>query len=95
MLTGTPVDVRETSARFTTDVIASCAFGINANSLNNPDAEFRRYMRNVLGFTILKGLAGLLGFFSPKLKTRLRLKFVDDKSADYFRRIVWNTVEYR
>jgi cytochrome P450 family 6 len=95
MLTGTPVDVRETMARFTTDVIASCAFGINSNSLKNPDAEFRRYMRNVFDFTILKGLAALLGFFSPKLKSILKLKFVDDKTNDFFRKIAWRTVEYR
>jgi hypothetical protein len=49
----------------------------------------------VLDFTILKGLTGLLANFSPKLKTALRMKFVDDKSASYFRSIVWNTVEYR
>jgi cytochrome P450 family 6 len=89
------VEVRETMARFTTDVIASCAFGINSNSLKNPDAEFRRYMRNVFDFTILKGLAALLGFFSPKLKNILKLKFVDDKTNDFFRKIVWRTLEHR
>ncbi|XP_017469278.1 PREDICTED: probable cytochrome P450 6t1 [Rhagoletis zephyria] len=36
------VEVKELSALFTTDVIASLAFGIEANSLANPQAEFRR-----------------------------------------------------
>jgi cytochrome P450 family 6 len=95
MLTGTPVDVRETMARFTTDVIVSCAFGINSNSLKDPDAEFRRYMRKVFDFTILKGLALLTSFFAPHLKIILNLKFVDDDTADYMRGIVWYTVEHR
>uniref|UniRef100_A0A0A1X4M2 Probable cytochrome P450 6t1 n=1 Tax=Zeugodacus cucurbitae TaxID=28588 RepID=A0A0A1X4M2_ZEUCU len=36
------IEVKELCALFTTDVIASLAFGIEANSLANPQAEFRR-----------------------------------------------------
>ncbi|XP_021925282.1 cytochrome P450 6j1-like [Zootermopsis nevadensis] len=92
---GTPVDVKETMARFTTDVIASCAFGINSNSLKNPDAEFRRHLRNALDFTFIKGLAGLTAFFAPNLKRSLKLKFVDDYTTNYIRNTIWNTVDYR
>jgi cytochrome P450 family 6 len=95
MLTGSPVDVKETMAKFTTDVIASCAFGINSNSLKNPEAEFRRHLRNVFVFTILKGLAGLMSFFAPNLNRTLKLKFEDDSTTNYIRKTVWNTVEYR
>ncbi|XP_043793788.1 probable cytochrome P450 6a14 isoform X3 [Apis laboriosa] len=37
-----PLDVREIAARFTTDVIGSCAFGIEMNSLSEKESEFRR-----------------------------------------------------
>ncbi|KDQ77054.1 Cytochrome P450 6j1, partial [Zootermopsis nevadensis] len=92
---GYPVDARETMAKFTTDVIASCAFGINSNSLKNPDAEFRRYMRNIFDFSIRRGLAGLTMFFAPNLKRILKLKFVDDDTTNYIRKAVWQTVDYR
>jgi cytochrome P450 family 6 len=95
MITGSPVEVRETMAKFTTDVIASCTFGINSNSLKNPDAEFRRYLRNIFDFSIMKGLAGITAFFAPNLKRILKLKFVDDVTTDYIRKTVWRTVEHR
>jgi hypothetical protein len=82
-------------ARYTTDVIASCAFGINGNSLKDPDSEFGRNIRRVADLTVQKGLAMLLAFFSPYLNKIFRPKFVDDKTNNYVRQIVWNTVDYR
>jgi hypothetical protein len=82
-------------SRFTTDVIASCAFGLNANSLKDPNSEFGRNIRTVLDFSVQKGLAILLAFFAPYLNTIFRLKFVEDKTNNYLRQIVWNTVEHR
>jgi cytochrome P450 family 6 len=82
-------------ARFTTDVIASCAFGINSNTLKDPDTEFGQYVRDVFHFSVKKGLAVLLAFFAPRLKYLFRLKFVEEKTSSYMRQIVWDTVEYR
>jgi cytochrome P450 family 6 len=89
------VDVKEAMARYTTDVIASCAFGIQSNSLKDPDAEFRRYLRNIFDLTLRKGLSVLLAFFAPSIKSILKLKYLDDRTSDYIRRTVWRTVEYR
>jgi uncharacterized membrane protein YgaE (UPF0421/DUF939 family) len=87
--------VKETMARYTTDVIASCAFGINGNSLKDPDSDFSRNIRTVLDFSVRKGLALLLAFFAPYLNKIFRLKFVDDKTNNYIRKIVWDSVNYR
>lgn len=44
---GDDLDVTEIMAKFSTDVIGSCAFGVEANSLKDPNAEFRRMGRAV------------------------------------------------
>jgi cytochrome P450 family 6 len=82
-------------ARFTTDVIASCAFGINGHSLKDSDAEFGRSIRTVFDFSVKRGLAVLLAFFTPRLKYLFQLNFVDHQTNNYMRQIVWDTVEYR
>jgi cytochrome P450 family 6 len=94
-LSGSIVEVKEMMARFTTDVIASCAFGINGNSLKDPDAEFMQNIRKVFMFSVTTGLAMLTSFFAPFIKSLFRLKFLDDKTNNYLRQVVWSTVEYR
>jgi hypothetical protein len=89
------VDVVEMMFRYATDVIATCAFGINGNSLKDPDAEFRFLLRKIFDFTVRKELAELMGIFAPAVTSLLKLKFVDDDSTNYFKRMVWSTVEYR
>jgi cytochrome P450 family 6 len=95
LLSGSTVEVKKMMERFTTDVIASCAFGINGNSLKDPDAEFGRYIRKTLDFSVKKGLAMLTAFFAPNLQKLFRLNIMDDKTNNYIRQIVWSTVEYR
>lgn len=41
------VEVREIAARYTTDIIASVAFGVEINTMDNPNTAFRRYGRKV------------------------------------------------
>jgi cytochrome P450 family 6 len=94
-LSGSTVEVKELMARFTTDVIASCAFGINGNSLKDPDSEFGRRIRTVFDFSVQKVLIAVMAFFAPYLNINFRLNFMDDKTNNYVRQIVWNTVEYR
>ena len=89
------MNVAETMYRYTTDVIASCAFGINGNSLNDPNAEFRTFLRKIFDFSVRKGLAGLTSVAAPEIKNLLKIKFMDDDTTRYLRKTVWSTVEYR
>ncbi|XP_075169602.1 putative cytochrome P450 6a21 [Haematobia irritans] len=89
------VEIKEVLARFTTDVIGKCAFGIDCNSLNDPNAEFRimgkrslaerRHGKLVTGF--------IQGF--PSLARKLNMAMTKDEITEFFLRIVRETVAYR
>lgn len=89
------VEVKELLARFTTDVIGTCAFGIECSSLKDPEAEFR-----VMGRQSLSkfrhgtfGMAFLTSF--PNLARRLHMKMTPDHIEEFFLRIVKETVDFR
>lgn len=87
-------DVKDLSARFTTDVIGSCAFGIECNSLKDPDNEFRKYGR--MAFQLKIGiLTRALMMLFPAAAKIFRLKVFQEDMTEFFMRIVRETVEYR
>ncbi|XP_067006634.2 cytochrome P450 6j1 [Anabrus simplex] len=89
------VEVKDTMARYTTDVIASCAFGIQGNALRQQNSEFRQMLSKIFDFSILKGIKMAISFFAPALMVALKLKILEGDVEDYIRKTVWSTVEHR
>ncbi|XP_061401516.1 probable cytochrome P450 6a21 [Musca vetustissima] len=92
---GSVVEIKELMARFTTDVIGTCAFGIECSSLKDPNAEFR-----VMGSRSLvehKHNRLIIGFMISccELARKLHMKQTPDDIEEFFMRIVRETVEYR
>ncbi|XP_037945098.1 cytochrome P450 6g1-like [Teleopsis dalmanni] len=74
-------EVKEICALFTTDVIASIAFGLRTNSLKNPNAEFRQYGRIMMQFGLLRAFQTFISLYLPKLVRLFRAKmFPEDFS---------------
>ena len=70
----TCLEVKELCALYTTDVIASVAFGIEANSLKNPKGEFRTNGKNLFNFTPLRAFEINSLFFLPRIASYLRCR---------------------
>lgn len=88
-------DTRDLVARFTTDVIGSTAFGINCNSLANPDSEFRRMSKRIFGGSLMNLLRQFVVFFMPKISKSLNIKDTDPEVEEFFLGMVRDTVQHR
>lgn len=74
---GEDVEVKDILARFTTDIISSCAFGIKTNSLENPNSEFRVFGRKIFEPNVMFIIRGLLFNFSPALVSFFKVSGTD------------------
>lgn len=89
------LDVREISARHSTNIIASVAFGIDVDTISNPNHEFRENGRKIFASTFLNGIRFFLKFIAPKLLAILRIKAVPMEVEQFIKGIVKENLEYR
>lgn len=89
------VEVTDLMARFTTDVIGTCAFGIECNSLKDPNTEFRHYGSMILSKPTHHRLVSILLAEFRTFAQKLHIKYVRDDVSKFFMKVVRNTVEYR
>jgi cytochrome P450 family 6 len=89
------IEIKDILARYSTDVISSCAFGIQCNCLKNPDAEFRQWGRKIFAASIRNSISRVLNQTIPSLHSVLNLNPIDPKISKYFRNMVEETVKYR
>lgn len=91
-----PVDIKEVVSRFTTDVIGSCAFGIDCNSLKNPDSEFRKFGKKIFDPNFFKRLKNWIFFAVPRhILVMLGVKQMNREIENFFMGVVKGTVQYR
>ncbi|XP_058802796.1 cytochrome P450 9e2-like [Phymastichus coffea] len=89
------MDTKDLFTKYTNDVIATCAFGINIDSLKNPNNEFYVLGRRVTNFDGIAMLKFFLARLSPQLCKLLNIKFIDDAAAKFFKNIISDMVKTR
>jgi len=68
------IEMKETMAGFTTDVIASCAFGMEINALNNPESEFRVLGKKIFQPSLWYIITGVILFVAPEFGKKLKVR---------------------
>jgi cytochrome P450 family 6 len=92
---GDIIEVKDILAKFSTDIIASFAFGVQSNCLQNPHAEFRNWGRKIFQTNLKTGIRDLAVFLSPTLASVIKIPFVPPDVTKYFKRMVMETIKYR
>ena len=76
-------------------VIGSSAFGIECNSLENPQAEFRKYSRKVFDEPKYPRYVLELALMFKNIARKLHITFTRTDTADFFMNAVKQTISYR
>ncbi|EDS26786.1 cytochrome P450 6A1 [Culex quinquefasciatus] len=92
---GGEVEMKEILSRFTTDVIGSCAFGLECNSLHDSEAVFRRMGRKVFELPPGRIVMATLAQQFRSIARALRITIIDPDVSQFFMNVVRETVEYR
>lgn len=89
------MDMKDIFARYTNDVIATCAFGIKVDSMKNPTNKFYAYGKEATSFIGLRSAKFLFLRTFPELSRILGLRLINDYVASFFKDIVKTTIETR
>lgn len=90
-----PIDIKEMLGRFTTDIIGSCAFGLECNSFDDEDAVFRKNGKEIFRVTFRKILRGIVAFVCPDMARRLNVGALGAEVNDFLLDVVKKNYEYR
>ena len=91
----TPIDIKEALGCFTTDVIGSCAFGLDCNTFKEENSPFREYGRKALLTSPLLMLRLIFGMLFPNVARRLGVTAVRKDVSAFFMKVVKDTIHYR
>ncbi|XP_011705723.1 PREDICTED: cytochrome P450 9e2-like, partial [Wasmannia auropunctata] len=91
------IDTKEVFRRYTTDVIATAAFGISVNSMKDRDNEF--YIRGVKTAKFPTGLLRMaklmILILLPRFAKSIGLTFFPSTTTEFFKKIVHETIRAR
>uniref|UniRef100_A0A1B0CSW2 Cytochrome n=1 Tax=Lutzomyia longipalpis TaxID=7200 RepID=A0A1B0CSW2_LUTLO len=88
-------EMKEFASFFSTDTIALCAFGVQANSLLNPKADFHMSVKRIFNLNLKRIIVKAACFFFPKLATLFRFALFSKETNEFLRSSVNCVMEER
>ncbi|XP_025263961.1 cytochrome P450 9e2-like [Camponotus floridanus] len=86
------MDMKDVFTKYTTDVIATCAFGIKINSMKDPKNKFYVYGKEA---TNIFGIKSLFLVTFPTLGRIFNVKLISNHVSDFFKDIIRTTIATR
>lgn len=95
VLKGEPVDVKHVMSRYTLDIIASCAFGLDVNTLAEPDTDIHRISQLIFKKSKTFILKRYFMIVFPKIADLFKMTLFDKQVSDFLLKLITSTVKYR
>lgn len=89
------LDMKEVCSKFTTNMIATCAFGIDANCFEAENCDFRVAGRRIFDLSKMHSFRRISYVFGHSIVKLLRFKFIDGPSASFLGKTLWQTIRER
>lgn len=90
-----PLEFKSTFTRMTNDVIATTAFGVETNAVQNPEEKFYKFAQAMTEFGSLRSLIALGFMMAPKVMKAVGLSFTPKNITAYFQDLIYGTMELR
>ncbi|KYB28570.1 probable cytochrome P450 6a14 [Tribolium castaneum] len=90
-----PIDIKEVLGCFTTDIIGSCAIGLQFNTSKDKNSLFREYGRKAFTPTYFDLIKMSFAMAFPRLALAFKLRMTRKDVSDFFLQLVRDTVKYR
>ncbi|VEN53746.1 unnamed protein product [Callosobruchus maculatus] len=89
------LEMKEVCAKFSTDAIARCAFGINSHCFEDDNSTFRKCGKRVFDFSWRNGIIQTAYFFRPQWVAWFHLDFLEKEVSDYLVDAFSKTMKHR
>ncbi|XP_011865449.1 PREDICTED: uncharacterized protein LOC105560707 [Vollenhovia emeryi] len=90
------IDTKDVFSKYTSDVIATCAFGIKIDSMKYPTNKFFVYGKEATNFLVGSGVIKFLFLRTfPSLGRILNLKIISDNVTNFFKNLIQTTIATR
>lgn len=88
-------EIKDILARFTTDIIGSCAFGIECNCLEDPETRFLEMGLKAFQQPRNSFIKQIICASYPNFGRKMGIKLFRDDVSEFFMKVVRDVVEYR
>ncbi|KAF5300222.1 hypothetical protein FQA39_LY19152 [Lamprigera yunnana] len=93
--TNAPIDIRGVLNRFGTDVIVSCGLGLECNTLEDKNSQFRYISDLIIDRSRLQLFKEIFFYNFPWIADFLKVRTFDDKFTNFFVKLITETIDYR
>ena len=89
------LDIKDWFARFGTDIIATCAYGVKANSIQDPNAPFRVNGRKIFEMSPFRAIEFTSFFLLPEIVQFFGFKFFSPDTSEFLRNSINDVLQQR